>query len=96
MPDRKPHKFPTKAEILEALTDRVRALRLQPGDILVTQDYDAMEALSEQQIAGIDFEVPVICAPNGIEKISVNELEFALGIAKDQVKGVKSPKRKGK
>lgn len=59
----------SKAGLLNA----IKKLHLEPGDVLVCRTTEAMEALAR---AGrvVDFNVPVVFSPQGIEKLNRQDL----------------------
>ena len=57
----------------------IRRLRLQPGDILVVNDPETVRRLSELgSINGVNFNVPIVFAPNGIKRLNREYLEKIL------------------
>ena len=63
---------------------QIRRLRLKKGDILVVRDLREANALSGLgSRLGIDFEVPIIVAPDGIKRLSREYLEKILEKSKE-------------
>lgn len=52
-------------EVLEGMKEHVRLMRLVPGDILVCESKEAMEALGHVKLPEINFHVPLVFAPKG-------------------------------
>ena len=54
----------------------IRRLRLRKGDIVVVNDSNLIQSLS--QIKGVEFPVPIIYAPDGIKRVSKEYLQKIL------------------
>lgn len=57
----------------------IEKLHLEPGDILVCKDSDAVEQLTKLQIPNVTFPVPIVYAPNGIQKMTREQLLKSIG-----------------
>ena len=55
----------------------IQRLRLEPGDILVVRDWEIVSQLVETPISGVP-QIPIIYAPNGIEKMKREDLQAIL------------------
>jgi hypothetical protein len=56
-----------------ALTERISKLNLQKGDIVVCKDMETMNAIQGLGRV-VDFTVPLVFAPQGITKLSRQDL----------------------
>jgi hypothetical protein len=60
-------------ELDEALRDRIQKLSLAPGDVLLVKEVETIEALARSGVK-LDFHVPVVYCPGGIQKLSRQDL----------------------
>lgn len=51
----------------------IRKLRLERGDALLVSNYETLRYLSEMPLH-LDFVVPLVFAPNGVEKLTRQDL----------------------
>jgi len=56
-----------------AMMQGISKLRLERGDALLVKNYETLRYLSECPIH-LDFVVPLVFAPNGIEKLTRQDL----------------------
>ena len=56
-----------------ALLDRIQKLKLQKGDVVVCKDLETLHAI-EGLGRVVDFTVPLVYAPNGIQVLSRKDL----------------------
>jgi len=56
-----------------ALTSVVTKLRLEPGDVIVVRDFEVLQALEHIKLPN-PFQVPLIFAPSGIDKLKRADL----------------------
>jgi hypothetical protein len=54
---------------------RVEKLRLRRGDVLVCRDPGTLQMLSEMKFPFLTFQVPLVFAPYGIEKVPLDQLK---------------------
>ena len=52
----------------------IEKLSLSRGDIVVCKNIEALELLSSQKVPGIDFPVPLVFAPEGVQKLNRQDL----------------------
>ena len=57
-----------------ALGSFIQKLNLQKGDILVCKNWESLKMLGELKIPGIDFQIPLVFAPEGIQKLNRQDL----------------------
>lgn len=57
------------------LRHRVEKLRLRRGDVLVCRDVPTLNALSEMKFPFLTFQVPLVYAPQGVDKIPLDDLK---------------------
>lgn len=65
---------------IKHLKNRVRKLHLERGDIIVCADPNTMKLLSGLQV-DIPFPIPIVFAPEGLEKVSYAELKRVMKVA---------------
>lgn len=56
------------------LYDRIKKLRLKRGDVLVVPDPMTAKELSQMKWPYITFQVPIVIAPLGLERIPAEDL----------------------
>jgi hypothetical protein len=62
----------------QKLYDKVKKMRLRRGDILVCHDPMTAETLARMKFPFLPFQVPIVVAPLGLERIPADDL---MGIA---------------
>lgn len=67
--------FQTRKEkiIAQTLADSIRKLSLARGDVIIVKNYETLKFLSEMPIH-LDFVVPLVFAPGGVDKLSREDL----------------------
>jgi hypothetical protein len=55
------------------MASRIQKLSLARGDVVVVKDYETLKFLAEMPIH-LDFVVPLVFAPQGIEKLTRQDL----------------------
>lgn len=55
------------------MTKAISRLNLQPGDLIVCKDFETLHAI-EGLGKVVDFTVPLVFAPQGIQKLSRQDL----------------------
>jgi hypothetical protein len=71
-----PQLVPTKKK--KHVYDRVRRLRLKRGDVIVCHDVQDAHNLARMRWPYISFQVPIVCAPGGIEQLPIEALRQIL------------------
>jgi hypothetical protein len=61
--------------LMSSVRARVEKLRLKRGDVLVCRDPYTAKMLSEMKFPHLSFQVPIVVAPLGVEKIPLDKLE---------------------
>jgi len=54
--------------------DKIKKLRLRRGDCLVVREFELAQQISKMKFPFLNFQVPIICAPLGVEVIPADEL----------------------
>ena len=58
----------------------IKRLRLKAGDVLVVRDPSTAEALMNAgQYIKLKLDIPIIIAPEGVEKVSLKQLKKVVG-----------------
>lgn len=55
------------------MREAIRKLRLERGDALLVSNYETLRYLAEMPLH-LDFVVPLVFAPNGVEKLTRQDL----------------------
>jgi len=56
------------------LLDLIQKIHLEKGDIIVCRDETALKMFGEIQVPGVDFPVPLVFAPQGVQILKREDL----------------------